>query len=196
MNQSGLTNYIHAQHSGITFPCPARFQQPFCSSNALRQATPSATSDPGQDNHNAPTGGMMDNAEDNWDGLENPLPSCSEEDGVQERHPYINGMCLQLPSTFSNQLLGCLCTKEGEFLPCDAPPPPPDPTQHQCSSSDFFPFQNSQLFKLGELLFVCDQMPATNINELFSVLQDMYNEVPFKDAKDLHGTIDNSNQTH
>ncbi|KIJ57557.1 hypothetical protein HYDPIDRAFT_49080, partial [Hydnomerulius pinastri MD-312] len=84
------------------------------------------------------------------------------------------------------------CSKEGIFLPSDAPPPPAEPTL----PTDWMPFNDRIEFKTAEFLYTRNQMSAGDINfllELWAASLVKHDEnPPFADADDLYDTIDST----
>ncbi|KAL6308722.1 hypothetical protein BKA93DRAFT_725077 [Sparassis latifolia] len=84
------------------------------------------------------------------------------------------------------------CDEHGNFLPKDAPPPPPQVP----APGDWYPYRNQTEFETAELLYTRDEMSAGNINSLLQLwaatLVKHDDHPPFEDTKDLYQCIDNT----
>ncbi|KAJ8701478.1 hypothetical protein PTI98_000250 [Pleurotus ostreatus] len=106
------------------------------------------------------------------------------------------------------QLTGTPCRHDGDQLEPDSPPPPRD----KPSNDNWSPFDYSAQFQIADLLFRKDEMSASNLDELFTLLglnppppatsdsEDSASDMginpkasaPFKDHDDMYNTIDAS----
>jgi len=83
-------------------------------------------------------------------------------------------------------LEGAPCDHNGQFLPPNSPLPP----KQEPLPDAYAPFESRGTFQLAEFLYHCEQMSATKIDELLSVMASIYNVAPpFRSHKDLYATI-------
>lgn len=83
---------------------------------------------------------------------------------------------------------GTPCDKDGNDIPYDQPPPPPD----HPSPDDYSPFSSRPEFEMADFLFRQVQMSGNNVDRHMELLAAMYpdTEPPYADARDMYDQID------
>ncbi|KAJ7208199.1 hypothetical protein GGX14DRAFT_365468 [Mycena pura] len=95
----------------------------------------------------------------------------------------------------THSISGRPCDRNGNFLPCGAPPPEQDVP----APDDFSPYDTLPDFRLAEWMYKRVQLGADDIDELMDILgsRDEFAGIPpFRDHRDLYETIDATQQGH
>ncbi|KJA19664.1 hypothetical protein HYPSUDRAFT_69092 [Hypholoma sublateritium FD-334 SS-4] len=91
-------------------------------------------------------------------------------------------------TTFHPLINGLPCDSEGQFLPENVPPPPPE-----APMTGFFPFSDHSSFELANFLFHREQMSGGNINDLLQIWASSLpddQDPPFTGKQDMYETVD------
>ncbi|KIJ57722.1 hypothetical protein HYDPIDRAFT_171577, partial [Hydnomerulius pinastri MD-312] len=194
---AGRTKHHNAAHPTLSFPVPCQqSNQSGASSTEQRAPSESVLHDSGANGEgaldnlhqvegNAPPEHEDRLGEDPTEGsrVASPPPEVDSEYVNRGNHLYRN---------YHMKMNARPCSKEGIFLPSDAPPPPAEPTL----PTDWMPFNDRIEFKTAEFLYTRNQMSAGDINfllELWAASLVKHDEnPPFADADDLYDTIDST----
>jgi hypothetical protein len=102
-----------------------------------------------------------------------------------------------LPEQFTHiyhpVISGRPCDKQGNDIPQDAPPPPPEA---EPDTNDWTPYESRAGFELADFLYTSEQMSGGHIDKLLGIwaatLVADGAKPPFKSHKDLYSTIDST----
>ncbi|KAE9384676.1 hypothetical protein BT96DRAFT_1096548 [Gymnopus androsaceus JB14] len=168
---AGRTNHVQTMHP---FHVHVSSAARSTTNGRAPSAPPSPTSHPSHDfdpDHNSPPPpNSHPNRNNDFDEAHQP----KEKPFTVKFHPKLNG----LP-----------CNSEGNFLPPNTHPSPPEPAP----PDDWTPFEHRMEFELADFLFREEQMSAGKISKLMHIWA-AYNagkgEPPFANPKELYETID------
>jgi hypothetical protein len=170
---------------------------------ALDQLPPSPSPSPSP----SQSGGTRAPVDDDTDDEDNHQPPSSLGSGNQHQarvlperfthiyHPVINGKNLYnvVLAILSNSTTGRPCDKQGNDIPQDAPPPPPEA---EPDTNDWTPYESRAGFELADFLYTSEQMSGGHIDKLLGIwaatLVADGAKPPFKSHKDLYSTIDST----
>ncbi|KAI1781722.1 hypothetical protein LXA43DRAFT_907952 [Ganoderma leucocontextum] len=169
-DQSGLKRHVQSAHRSFTA----------CVRAPASEAPPSPSRSPSP-------GSSLDNFPNHaFEPFDDAEPLGDQEDANSGRaSPQTNEARVEFHPVLNVRR----CNKDGDFLPENAPPPPPDVR----TSTDYTPFESRIQFEVADFLYRRVQMSSKKINELmqlWAVTLDEDRDPPFAGSAHLYDTID------